>query len=366
MRLPVYRRLDQGVDTSRNTETFDAVNPRSPPATPLYLPEGIGHFDRPAGCAPDRRRPHGAGGRAAGRPVQLVAAGLNFNGRRLPLPRVAVLYGKPFSIADLAAMDDEPAAVRATTDRIAAQMRRLLVEADPERDAGVVLASRRLTAPPAAGPRVPASTSRDGRRLRKESTAARARRGTVWRDRAAAGAVRPAASAVRSSRFTPGLGCFRGRCRPFCRPRDSSRSCLMPVAAVGLAIFWVPYQATGRLARSPPGTGCGGDRDRLRRRGRLRRLAAADRGACVATVRRPDGSGRRGAGSSAGARRAVRARTRGVGRRDGEVVAGAAAGARTFARLAEAERSEIAEMLEEVYEWLSAETRAPSAAQKPN
>jgi hypothetical protein len=30
------------------------------------------------------------------------------------------------------------------------------------------------------------------------------------------------------------------------------------------------------------------------------------------------------------------------------------------------ERSEIAEMLEEVYEWLSAETHAPSAAQRPN
>src|SRR5687767_4623275 len=138
--IPVYRKLDQGVDTSRNAETFAAVERALVDGEAICIfPEGISHS---AGrLAPLRtgaaRMTLGAERRGAS--VQLVAVGLNFDRKTAFRSRVTLLFGRPFSAGDLVAGEpDDQAAVRRVTERIAEEMRHLLVEADPEKDAAMV------------------------------------------------------------------------------------------------------------------------------------------------------------------------------------------------------------------------------------
>jgi glycerol-3-phosphate O-acyltransferase/dihydroxyacetone phosphate acyltransferase len=137
--IPVYRRLDQGADVSKNTETFAAVDAALAAGDAICLfPEGISHS---AGRLVPLRT--GAarmalGAERAGVHVALVPVGLNFERKTTFRSRVTVVYGRPFNCADLAGAAGHPEAVRELTDRIAARMRRLLIEADSKDDAAIV------------------------------------------------------------------------------------------------------------------------------------------------------------------------------------------------------------------------------------
>jgi glycerol-3-phosphate O-acyltransferase / dihydroxyacetone phosphate acyltransferase len=138
--IPVYRRLDQGADTSKNTETFAAVEQALADGDAVCVfPEGISHS---AGRLVPLRTGAARMALAAERRgvrVQLVAAGLNFDRKTTFRSRVTVVYGRPFSCADLIATGEPDAAiVRALTGRMAEQMRSLLIEADPGGDVYLV------------------------------------------------------------------------------------------------------------------------------------------------------------------------------------------------------------------------------------
>lgn len=135
--IPVYRKLDQGVDTSKNTETFAAVEAAFAAGDAVCVfPEGISHSTgrlvplrtgaARMALAAERKGIH----------VAIVPVGLNFERKTVFRSRAIVVYGKPFSAADLP--PEETQAVRALTDRMAQHIRRLLVEADPGGDAAVV------------------------------------------------------------------------------------------------------------------------------------------------------------------------------------------------------------------------------------
>ena len=136
--IPVFRRQDQGVDTSRNAETFAAVDAALHAGQAVCLfPEGISH-------STGRLEPLRTGAArmalsaiAAGVPVQLVPVGINPDRKTDFRSRMTVVYGRPFTVGG-------DASVANLTDEIARHMRRLIVEADPDADAALVRRVERL------------------------------------------------------------------------------------------------------------------------------------------------------------------------------------------------------------------------------
>jgi 1-acyl-sn-glycerol-3-phosphate acyltransferase len=160
--IPVYRRHDEGVDVSRNAETFAAVEAALAAGDAICVfPEGISHSSgrlEPLRTGAARMALAAA---HAGVRVALVPVGLNFERKTAFRSRVTVMYGPPFECADLVERGTAPAPaqVRALTDRIAIHMRNLLVEADPQGDSAIVDRVDRLYAaargrPADAGERV--------------------------------------------------------------------------------------------------------------------------------------------------------------------------------------------------------------------
>ena len=157
--IPVYRKLDQGVDVSKNAETFAAVDAALAAGDAICIfPEGVSHSTGrlvPLRTGAARMALSAA---RAGTRVALVPAGLNFERKTAFRSRVTVVYGHAFWCDDLLARRrrdyasrrargaGEHATVRALTDRIAEHMRRLLIEADPKADAALVERVDRLYA----------------------------------------------------------------------------------------------------------------------------------------------------------------------------------------------------------------------------
>jgi glycerol-3-phosphate O-acyltransferase / dihydroxyacetone phosphate acyltransferase len=137
--IPVYRRLDQGVDVSKNTETFAAVDAALADGDAICIfPEGVSH-------STGRLVPLRTGAarmtlsaERAGTRVNLVPVGLNFERKTTFRSRVTVIYGQPFTGADLADATAHPDGVRELTDRMAERMRRLLIEAESKTDVAIV------------------------------------------------------------------------------------------------------------------------------------------------------------------------------------------------------------------------------------
>ena len=139
--IPVYRRIDEGVDVSRNAEMFAAVAAALGRSELVCLfPEGVSH-------STGRLEPLRTGAArialsavAAGTSPALVPVGLNFERKTAFRSRVTVAYGRAFFANDLAELyRTEPAvAVRTLTERISDEMRRLVVEADPRSDSQIV------------------------------------------------------------------------------------------------------------------------------------------------------------------------------------------------------------------------------------
>ena len=252
--IPVYRRTDEGVDPSRNREMFRAVDAALAGGDAVCVfPEGLSHSQ-------GRLVPLRTGAarmvlaaEAGGTPVTLVAVGLNFDRKTSFRSRVTVAYGAPFSAADLArsAQPDDSAVVRALTDRIAGHMRRLLIEADPGADARLVDRVDRLYAAARGRPRRP-----DERIARRQAIAegiARLR---------AEDPARYEEILVRVRRYDERLRRFGLRDRHLdleVSRADAIRFAvregvlalvLAPLAAAGLLLFFVPYQLTGIAARA--------------------------------------------------------------------------------------------------------------------
>ena len=139
--IPVYRKLDPGVDTSRNVEMFAAVQEALERGHVICLfPEGIshvsGHLERLRSGAARMALTSAAAGHA----VAIVPVGLNFD--RLPLfrSRVIAMFGQPFDGGDLVDefRQDPQGAARTLTARMADKLSALMVEADPRTDLPLV------------------------------------------------------------------------------------------------------------------------------------------------------------------------------------------------------------------------------------
>ena len=139
--IPVHRRIDPGVDMSRNEEMFAAVEAvLAQGAVVCLFPEGISHS---TGRLEQLRT--GAArialSRAAnGVRVAIVPIGLSFDRLAVFRSRVTVAFGQPFGCDDLASayQDNLQVAVRTLTVRIEEHLRRLMTEADPHDDLRMV------------------------------------------------------------------------------------------------------------------------------------------------------------------------------------------------------------------------------------
>ena len=147
--IPVYRKVDPGVDTSRNLEMFSAVAASLAGGESICLfPEGTSHTG-------GRLEPLRTGAArmvlnscAAGHPVTIVPVGLNFDALARFRSRVTVVYGRTVDYADLTAgyAEDEATVVRALTDRIEHRLKHLMIEAEPRHDLPIVERIDRLYA----------------------------------------------------------------------------------------------------------------------------------------------------------------------------------------------------------------------------
>jgi 1-acyl-sn-glycerol-3-phosphate acyltransferase len=137
--VPVYRRHDEGVDTSKNTETFAEVERALAAGDAVCVfPEGVSHSTGRLVPLRTGAARMALGAERSGTSVAIVPVGLNFDRKTAFRSRVTVVYGRPFSCADLVPAASDAATVRILTDRMAEHMRRLLIEADPDGDAMLV------------------------------------------------------------------------------------------------------------------------------------------------------------------------------------------------------------------------------------
>jgi 1-acyl-sn-glycerol-3-phosphate acyltransferase len=251
--IPVYRQIDRGVDTSKNAEMFEAVAAALAEQDAICLfPEGISHSSGKLEPLRTGAARMALAAERGGTRVALVAVGLNFDRKTTFRSRVTVVYGRPFSAADLLPGSDRELghAVRALTDRIAEHMRGLLIEADPQADAALVDRIDRLYA--AARGR-PHDTSE---RLARRRTIA----GGIERLRAEA-PDRHDELLLRLRRYDERLQRFGIRDRHLdwhINTADAATFALrellfgivlIPLSALGLVAFLVPYQLTGAAAR---------------------------------------------------------------------------------------------------------------------
>jgi hypothetical protein len=188
----------------------------------------------------------------AGTRVALVPVGLNFERKTIFRSRVIVVYGPPFFCRDLIPASDAEyvAAARALTERIAEHMRRLLIEADPQADARLVERVDRLY-----------TAARDNSRSPGDR---------VQRRRAIASGIERLRSAdperyndvlLRLRRYDQRLNRFGLRDRHLDWQPSTSQAVrfgtrellfgliLLPLCIAGFALFVVPYTLTGFAAR---------------------------------------------------------------------------------------------------------------------
>jgi len=368
--IPVYRRLDQGVDPARNSETFAAVEAALRDGSAVCLfPEGVSHSTGRLVALRTGAARMALTAERQGVRVQLVAVGLNFDRKTSFRSRAIVVYGRPFTLRDIAAQSgDDQTAVRQATESIAVQMRRLLVEADPEDDAAMVTRVERLYAAARGSVRSPEERIARQRAIAQGMDALRARDPSRFEE-----------LALRLRRYDQRLRRFGLHDRhldwdvsartaiPFALRETAAAAVLMPLAAAGLVLFWVPYHATGLLAR----------------------VATSERDvAATAKVFVGAGvyaawllliasavwlfAGMRPAVITAAAIPAVAVAALFAVERESAVIDTVRscrmlrrAKGRARSRLRET-RSELAAVLDETYEWLSAETPAPAAAKTPN
>ena len=254
--IPVYRKMDPGVDTSRNVEMFAAVEAAFAAGEAVCLfPEGISHSEgrlEPLRTGAARMVLSSAAG---GHPVTVVPVGLNFEHVARFRSRVTVFFGRPFGTDDLAAAyaADPQAAARELTDRIERKLRRLMVEAEPRHDLPLVMridhlytAARGVSRDPrervirrrviAAG--MAQLRERDPQRLADitasvgEYDASLARFGLRDHD------IDRRIPFAQAARFTVREGLLA--------------LVLLPVTALSLALFALPYQVTALVTRFAP------------------------------------------------------------------------------------------------------------------
>ncbi|HEY0021661.1 MAG TPA: 1-acyl-sn-glycerol-3-phosphate acyltransferase [Longimicrobium sp.] len=247
--IPVYRHADNPAEVGRNEDTFRAVHQALADGAAVGIfPEGVSHSE-PSLVPLKTGAARIALGAAAilGGSFPVVAVGLTFRKKQQFRSEALVMVGKPVEWDDLAArgMDDREA-VDQLTERIDRALHRVTLNLERWEDQPLVETAEAVYAaefPVEASPAARVARLRetaDGlARLRSEERGG-------WEQ--VASAVSSHARALRVLRMTPvELKASVGKVEAgkwVARQLGVLRA-LIPIAIVGIIIFYIPYRATG-------------------------------------------------------------------------------------------------------------------------
>jgi 1-acyl-sn-glycerol-3-phosphate acyltransferase len=147
--LPVYRRQDEGVDVSRNLETFAAARKLLAKGGTIGIcPEGVSHDEprlRPikTGAA---RIALGAVSTGEVANLKIVPAGLYYTSKTTFRSAVLLHFGKPIEVTRTELEADGPprAAVRELSDRIESALREVMLDAEHEEALHTIARAERI------------------------------------------------------------------------------------------------------------------------------------------------------------------------------------------------------------------------------
>ncbi|MEW6368165.1 MAG: 1-acyl-sn-glycerol-3-phosphate acyltransferase [Acidobacteriota bacterium] len=145
--IPVYRRKDAGEDVGRNVEMFEEVGRALDGGDAVCLfPEGISHSSGRLETLRTGAARIALAAASRGTRVAIVPVGLNFDRKAIFRSTVIVAYGRPFYCDQRLDVyrADSAEAVRDLTGEISFRLRDVLVEADPAGDALLVARVERL------------------------------------------------------------------------------------------------------------------------------------------------------------------------------------------------------------------------------
>ena len=255
--IPVYRRQDDAAQLARNDETFRAVHRALAEGSAVGIfPEGTSHSE--PSLVPIRtgaaRMALGGAALAEGA-FPIVPVGLVFREKAVFRSDALAVVGEPVAWEDLAESGEaDAAAVRALTARIDEALHAVTVNLDRWEDAPLVETAEAVFA--AELPHDPSPAARVARVREATSGLARMRRERPGEWEPLAREVRAHARTLRLLGMTP------AQLRADVGLAEAGRwtlrqlgvlRLLLPVAALGVVLFYLPYRLTGFLeARAKP------------------------------------------------------------------------------------------------------------------
>jgi len=249
--VPVYRRQDSGVDTSRNAETFDECHRRlAEGETVALFPEGKSHSE--AALAPMKtgaaRIVLEAMARYPELAVAVVPVGLNFDDKGTFRSRVLIEVGEPIEAngeRELHAADSR-AAVRKLTERIGTGLKAVTLNHASHADARLVERTAELYLRSERGVPVTLAETFAARR----AIAAGYER-MRYRERLGLEAFRAALDQYERILHSLVLEDRHVVEPASARPLLKALFVMLlaPLALIGLALNWLPYHLAGRIAQ---------------------------------------------------------------------------------------------------------------------
>jgi glycerol-3-phosphate O-acyltransferase/dihydroxyacetone phosphate acyltransferase len=248
--LPVYRKHD-GVEGS-NDDTFRAVDAALAGGSAVAIfPEGMSHSEPAMAPLKTGAARIALGGAALlGGPLPIVPVGLVFRRKDRFRSEALAVVGKPVEWADLAGRGaDDHQAVRALTDRIEDALQAVTLNLERWEDAPLVETAEAVYS--AEIPTDPSPAARVARLKRTTDALARLRHERPGEWEGIARDVHAHARLLRVLRMTPvevkASASAAEAARWTFRQLTVLRS-LLPVAAVGMVLYYIPYRLTGVLA----------------------------------------------------------------------------------------------------------------------
>lgn len=248
--VPVYRQQDDPTKLSQNLDSFRAVHDVLSRGDAVGIfPEGISHSG--AQLAPLKtgaaRIALGAA-RLLGTDFPIVAMGLVFRDREAFRSEAHVIISEPFRWNDLLGDVPERSAVRELTARIEASMREVSLNLERWEDEPLVRAAEGVWRAEFGAEQDPAAEMQRLRITTEALGALRRGRADQWRETAAE--LRGHDRALRRLGLTPASLATEpslGDALRWALPRLPFLV-LLPVSILGTVVFWIPREATARVA----------------------------------------------------------------------------------------------------------------------
>jgi glycerol-3-phosphate O-acyltransferase/dihydroxyacetone phosphate acyltransferase len=250
--IPVYRRADDEAEVAKNEDAFRAVHAAlAQGAAVAIFPEGISHSQPSLVPLKTGAARIALGGAALlGRPIPIVPVGLTFRRKDTFRSEAMAVVGEPVDWSGLEGRGVEDFdAVRELTARIDAALHAVTVNLDRWEDAPLVEMAEAVYS--AEFPTDPSPAARVGRTRETTAGMARLRRERPEEFEDLAKDVHQHVRVLRVLRMTPAevkASASAAEAARWTFRQLTVLRTLLPVAAVGMVLYYVPYRLTGVLA----------------------------------------------------------------------------------------------------------------------